>query len=314
MVRYLLRRSAHALLVLWLAFTLSFALLFIVPGDPVELMLGDEQVRSLTPQQLAEIRAQYGTDQPFIVQYFRQLLGAVQGDLGESYRNGVSVTTTLAQAAPSTLALAGSALLLGVLLGTALAFAATLTRSEQLRGFLLSLPPIGVALPSFWVGLVLLQVFSFQLGWFPALGDRGPISLVLPAITLAIPISASVAQVLSKSLMTTVGEPYVGVLRAKGVGRLRIYFRHALRNASLPTLTVIGLIVAGLLGGAVLTETVFARNGLGQVAAVAVGQKDIPVVQGIVLLAALIFVVVSLLVDVLYTVLDPRIRFREAAA
>ncbi len=314
MTRYLLRRLAHALLVLWLAFTLSFALLFVIPGDPVELMLGDEQVRALSAEQLAAVKAEFGTDQPFVIQYLTQLWDVLRGDLGVSYRNGVAVSTVLAQAAPSTLTLALSALVLGVVIGVAVAFVATLTRSERLRGLMLSLPAAGVSLPSFWVGLVLLQVFSFQLGWLPALGDHGAASLVLPALTLAIPISASVAQVLAKSLLTTASEPYTDILRAKGVGRLRIFFRHSLRNASLPTVTVVGLVSAGLLGGAVLTETVFARNGLGQVAAVAVSQKDIPVVQGIVVLAATVFVVISVLVDLLYTVLDPRIRVQEATS
>jgi peptide/nickel transport system permease protein len=308
MTRYLLRRAGHAVIVLWAAFTLAFAVLFIVPGDPVTLMLGQEQLQSITPAQLAELRAQYGTDQPFIVQYATQLWNAVRGDFGYSYRNGVSVTDTLTAAAPSTLTLAISALLVGILTGVTIAIVASLTRQGWLRGLLLSIPPIGVSVPSFWVGLVLLQVFSFQLGWFPAFGTAGLPGLVLPTITLALPVAAITAQVLYKSLSKTTTEPYADVLRAKGVGRFRLFFGHAIRNASLPALTTVGGIVAGLLGGAVLTETVFSRNGLGRVAAVAVGQKDVPVVMGVVLLAAAIFVVVSFLIDLLYTVLDPRIR------
>ena len=314
MSRFLARRVLHALIVLWLAFTLSFAVLFVVPGDPVELMLGEEQLRQLSAEQLAAIKAEFGTNRPFVIQYLDQLGGLLRGDLGSSYQNGVDVTTLLVQAAPSTLALAFSALVVGLVLGFGIALSAALTKREWLRALLLALPPLSASLPTFWVGLVLLQVFSFQLGWLPAFGARGPSGLVLPAISLGIPISAAIAQVLHKSLTTTVAEPYADVLRAKGVGHLRLFFRHALRNASLPTLTTVGLVVAGLLGGAVLTETVFSRNGLGQLAATAVSQKDVPVVQGVVLLAAAVFVVVSLLVDLLYTVLDPRIRLEKAAA
>ncbi|MFC9772625.1 MULTISPECIES: ABC transporter permease [unclassified Pseudarthrobacter] len=314
MLRFLTKRVAHALLVLWAAFTLSFTVLFVLPGDPVALMLGTEQMASLTPAELAELRHTMGTDQPFLVQYGDQLWRALHLDLGQAYSNGVGVTQILGEAAPKTIALAAASLALGVAAGVAIAVLANLTRSGLVRGFLLTLPPLGVSLPTFWVGLMLLQIFSFQLGWFPAFGERTAATLVLPTVTLAVPISAATAQVLNKSLSATIREPYADVLRAKGVGPLRILFAHGLRNASLPALTTVGVMVAGLLGGSVLTETVFSRNGLGQVAAVAVGQKDIPVVQGVVLLAALIFVVVSLAVDILYTVLDPRIKLHQEAS
>ncbi|WP_072803603.1 ABC transporter permease [Rhodococcoides yunnanense] len=314
MSRYIFRRTRHAILVLWAAFTVAFAVLFVVPGDPVTMGLGTEQLQSLTPEQVDELRAQAGTDRPFVVQYFSQLWNALHGDLGHSYRNGVSVTQTLADAAPSTLQLAASALILGIVLGIALAVFATLTRSDWLREILVALPPLGVSVPSFWIGLVLLQVFSFQLGWFPAFGERGLSGLVLPAVTLSIPVAAITSQVLIKSLRTTIAEPYADVLRAKGVGRFRLFFRHALRNASLPALTTVGVTVATLLGGSVLTETVFSRNGLGQIAATAVGQKDIPVVMGVVLISAVVFVVVSLIIDLLYSVLDPRVRIEGATA
>jgi peptide/nickel transport system permease protein len=313
-LRYLAKRVVHAIIVVWAAFTLSFAVLFILPGDPVKLMLGTESSQTVSPQQLAALRRQYGTNSSFLTQYGHQLWRLMHGNLGSSYRNGVSVVKTLGDAAPSTLELAGSALVVGVLAGAAVAMWAGSTGNRLLKGFLLSLPPIGASMPTFWIGLILLQVVSFQLGWLPAFGNRGFAGLILPTVTLAIPTAAITAQVLYKSLDTTLHEPYVDVLRAKGVGRSRIFFRHALRNAALPTLTMVGVMVASLLGGSVLTETVFSRNGLGQIAASAVSAKDVPLVQGIVVFDTVVFVLVTLLVDVLYTVLDPRVRLRAGVS
>ncbi|MFE1799792.1 MULTISPECIES: ABC transporter permease [unclassified Streptomyces] len=314
LIRYLGRRVLHALLVMWAAFTVSFFILYIVPGDPVAAMLGPEAVASSTPEQLAALRSEYGTDKPVLAQYGLQLLHLVQGNLGRSFNSGQSISQMLADAFPSTLTLASSALVLALIGGVGLAVAANLTRSLWLRGLLLSLPPVAVSMPTFWVGLMLLQFVSFRMGLLPAVGGSGLEALVLPAVTLAIPIGAVIAQVLSASLQSTLAEPYVEVLRAKGAGRLRIHFGHALRNAAIPALTVTGVLVGGLFGGSVLVETVFARNGLGLTAATAVSNKDIPVVQGVVLVTALMFVLSSLVVDLLYPLIDPRIRLMRAAS
>ncbi|MFF2329559.1 MULTISPECIES: ABC transporter permease [unclassified Streptomyces] len=314
LIRYLGRRVLHALLVMWAAFTVSFFILYIVPGDPIAAMLGPEALASSTPEQLDALRAEYGTDKPVLAQYGLQLLHLVQGDLGHSFNNGQPISHMLSAAFPSTLTLASSALALALIGGVGLAVAANFTRSDRLRGLLLMLPPIAVSMPTFWVGLMLLQFVSFRMGLLPAVGGEGVEGLVLPAVTLAIPIGAVIAQVLSRSLQTTLAEPYVEVLRAKGAGRLRIHFGHALRNAAIPALTATGVLVGGLFGGSVLVETVFARNGLGLTAATAVSNKDIPVVQGVVLVTALVFVLSSLVVDLLYPLIDPRIRLTTAAS
>lgn len=314
MLRYLSRRVVHALIVLWAAFTLSFLILFIVPGDPVITMLGPEAASEATPDQLAALRAELGTDQPLWLQYLDQLVHVLQGDLGESFRTSIPVSTMLGQALPSTLALAATSLSLGFALGVLLALAANYTRMAWLRSLLLALPPIAVSMPTFWIGLMLLQFFSFRLGWFPAIGGQGLQGLVLPAVTLAIPVSAIIAQVLSKSLETTLAEPYAEVITAKGASRARLFFGHALRNAAVPAMTVAGVLVATVFGGSVLVETVFSRNGLGLMAATAVSNKDIPVVQGVVLVAAAVFVIMSLVIDVLYPVVDPRIRLKAVTA
>jgi peptide/nickel transport system permease protein len=179
---------------------------------------------------------------------------------------------------------------------------------------MLALPPLGVSLPTFWVGLMLVQLLSFRIQLFPAFGNEGISGLVLPAVTLAVPTSALLAQVLAKSLATTLGEPYIDTARAKGAGRARVHFRHALRNAALPALTVAGLLVGNLVAGSVVVESVFARNGVGRTTVAAVTVQDIPVVQAVVVFGAFVFVLVNLAVDLVYPVLDPRIVTAGAGA
>lgn len=314
MTRFLVRRAATALLVLWAAFTGTFLLMYLLPGDPVEMMLGPEALQNTPADQIRALRAEFGTDRPLIVQYGDQLWRLLHLDLGTSFQQRTPVGDLLGTAVPPTLELAVSGLVLGVLVGSALAVWTRTTRSARLRGLLEALPAVGVAMPTFWVGLMLLQLFSFRWGLFPAFGDQGVPTLVLPAVTLALPLAAATAKVLSDGIATTLAEPYVQVLRAKGVTTARLFGRHVLRNASLPTLTTVSVWAAQLLGGAVLTETVFSRPGLGQTAEAAVSARDVPVVQGVVLLAAGVFVLISLAVDLLYGVIDPRIRLTAVTA
>ncbi|MFF4503048.1 ABC transporter permease [Streptomyces sp. NPDC001401] len=308
MRRYVIKRLAQAVGVLWAAYTVSFLVLDFLPGDPVSAMAGaGMDSGDVDPARLAALRHEYGFDKPVLVQYADYLGRAVRGDFGNAVSTGRPVTSTLADALPQTLQLTGAALLLAVLLGGALAVVATYTSQRWLRQLLLSLPPLGVSVPTFWVGLLLVEAFSFRLHWFPAFGNDGLRGLVLPALTLAIPTGAQVAQVLAKSLLTALDQAYVETARAKGAGRWRVHLRHALRNASLPALTVVGLLVGQLIAGSVVVETVFSRDGLGRVTAAAVTAQDIPLVQGVVAFGALIFVVTNLVVDLVYPLLDPRI-------
>lgn len=308
MIRYLAKRVMHAVIVLWAAFTVSFFVMNLSPGDPVVAIIGAQNFNTTPPSEIAALRRQFGINKPLVQQYWTQLAHALQGNLGTSYSTRQPVAGMLAGALPNTLALAGSALLLGLAAGTALALLASLTTAAPLRSLLLALPPVGASVPTFWSGLVLLEIFSFRWAVFPASSGDGISSLVLPAVTLAIPIAALVAQVLSETLAATLAEPYVQVIRAKGAARSRILVGHALRNAAIPVLTIIGILVAAVLGGSVVVETVFSRNGIGQIAAAAVTSKDVPVVQGVVILAAAAYVTVSLLIDLLYPLVDPRIR------
>lgn len=308
MIRYLGQRVLQAVAVLWAAFTISFGVLFLLPSDPVSLAV--DSAGSGTPVDaaaVAELQARYGLDQSVWVQYWHSLTGAVQGDFGLSIATGQPVTTAILDAVPSTLGLAGTALVLAVVFGSALAYAATYTRTPWLKNLLFALPPLGVAVPTFWVGLLLLQLFSFQLRWFPAFGDAGAAALVLPGVTLALPTGAVIAQVLATSMSTTWKQPFVDVARAKGVSRLRVQTRHIARLSSIPAFTIAGVLVGTLLAGSVVVETVFSRAGVGRLTQTSVLAQDIPVVQGIVVLTSLVFVVVNLAVDLLYPLIDPRI-------
>ncbi|MFJ4616787.1 ABC transporter permease [Streptomyces sp. NPDC088812] len=308
MRRYVIKRLAQAVGVLWAAYTVSFLVLDYLPGDPVTAMAGaGMDSGQVDPAQLAALRHEYGFDKPVLVQYAEYLGRAVRGNFGDAVSTGRPVTSTLADALPQTLQLTGAALLLAVVLGGGLAVVATYTSRRSLRQLLLSLPPLGVSVPTFWVGLLLVEAFSFRLRWFPAFGNDGPGGLVLPALTLAVPTGAQIAQVLAKSLLTALDQAYVETARAKGAGRWRVHLRHALRNASLPALTVVGLLVGQLIAGSVVVETVFSRDGLGRVTAAAVTAQDIPLVQGVVVFGALIFVATNLVVDLVYPLLDPRI-------
>ncbi|MGW3916878.1 ABC transporter permease [Streptomyces sp. NPDC005070] len=305
---YVIKRLAQAAGVLWAAYTVSFLVLDFLPGDPVTAMAGaGMESGQVDPRQIAALRHEYGFDKPVLAQYAEYLGRAVRGDFGDSVATGRPVASTLADALPQTLQLTSTALLLAVVLGGGLAVAATYTTRRWLRQFLLSLPPLGVSVPTFWVGLLLVEAFSFRLHWFPAFGNDGLRGLVLPALTLAVPTGAQIAQVLAKSLLTALDQAYVETARAKGASRWRVHLRHALRNASLPALTVVGLLVGQLIAGSVVVETVFSRDGLGRVTAAAVTAQDIPVVQGVVAFGALIFVMTNLVVDLVYPVLDPRI-------
>ncbi|MDL5160095.1 ABC transporter permease [Actinomycetospora termitidis] len=306
-VIYLLRRLGFAALVLWASYTVSFAVLYLLADPVATLVARASDGTAITTAELDALRARYGLDQPVPVQYLERLGAALRGDLGTSFVNGQPVGRTIAEALPPTLQIATAGLVLAVVFGAGVALTATYTRSRWLAQVLMGLPSLAVSLPVFWVGLMLVQLFSFQLGWLPAVGARGPAALILPAVTLALPTGALIAQVLVKSMSTALTEPYVTTARAKGVGPLAVHLRHALGNAAIPALTVLGYVTGNLLAGTVVVETVFTRPGLGRTTVEAVADQDVPLVQGVVLFAALVFVLVNLSVDLIYPLLDPRV-------
>ncbi|EIV93862.1 ABC transporter permease [Frankia sp. QA3] len=307
MRRFILGRMLAGVPVLFAAVTLSFALVHLLPGDPVDVMLDAGAGGQSTPQQRDALRHELGLDASLPTQYVRYIGNLVQGDSGRSIQSGESVTSMIVRAVPPSLALGGTALVLALALGIAVALAGASSRNPLLRALASGAPAVGIAVPAYWVGIVLMSLFAFRLGWLPATGNDGLASLVLPAATLALPAAAIFGRVLSASLREALAEPYVLLARAKGAGDRRVLMRHALRNALIPTVTVTGLAVGQLLAGAFLVETVFAREGLGRTVVAAVDARDLPVVEGFVVFMALIYVAVNLVIDVLYGAVDPRV-------
>lgn len=307
MRHYLLHRAGLGLLVLWTAFSLSFVLLQVLPGDAVLIKFQNPDL-GLSPQQIAEMRQAYGADNPLWQQYLHTLAAMLHGDFGYSVQAGVPVSQLINSNLPGTLRLA----LCGFLLATLLAFAlAALSRHPVLRGLrnmLQSLPALFISVPTFWLGIALIQLFSFQLRWIPVINPSPWQGLILPIITVAIPISAPLAQILLRSIDEVATRSFVAVARAKGASEGHVLWRHVLRNALLPVLTVAGLLLGELIAGALITETVFGLGGLGQLTQQAVNNQDVAVLQAVVMISALGFVVINLAVDLLMPLLDPRLQ------
>ncbi|WP_040166547.1 ABC transporter permease [Microbacterium gorillae] len=306
-MRFLLRRAGQAVIVLIVAFTATFILLQLLPGDAILIKFQNPEL-GLSPEQIASIRASYGADLPWWQQYLHTLAGFTRGDFGYSSQYGTAVLSLIGEALPQTALLAGLGFVTASILAVLIAAAANLGPFAWLRRLLHSVPAVLVSIPVFWFGILLIQVFSFGLGWVPVVGADPVTSLILPVITLAVPIAAPLAQTLLRSIDAVSLQPFVTVVRAKGASPRWVLVRSVARNALLPTLTIAGVLVGELIGGAVVTETVFGRAGIGRITEQAVANQDIPVLQGVVVLAALTFVIVSLLVDVLAAVLDPRLR------
>lgn len=308
MPKQLLIRIGQAIFVLWMAFTLSYALLYLLPSDAVEIMLNAAGDTGQLDKSVYEgLRAQYQLDLPVWERYFLALWRAIQGDLGVSIPLGRPVLDVIGEALPHTLLLSAVAFSMAVVIGFSIAVGASLLPHGAWSRSVLLLPPVMVSIPTFWGGLLLIQIFSFGLHWFPATGSRGFISVVLPALTLAIPTGATIAQLIARNLREAQRNPFVMTARLKGAGRVRILFRHLLRYASLPGMTLLALTVGNLLAGAIVVETVFSRAGIGRLAQEAVTAQDVPIIQGLVLLSATVFVTVNLLVELVYPLLDPRI-------
>ncbi|MFC8681828.1 ABC transporter permease [Microbacterium ureisolvens] len=310
---YIARRIGQGLVVLWAAYTISFLILYLLPGDAATLFAGGGDQEAIDPELVARLRSELGLDRPLWEQYLVALGKALTGDFGASTQTGRPASDLLLESLPPTLALTAFAFVLSVVFGIVLALSASLARAQWLRNLLSSLPPLGVSIPVFWIGLLLLQAFSFRLRLFPSMGNEGFESLVLPAITIAIPSGAFIAQLLSRSLRSTLAQPYVEIVRAKGASERRVQLGHAFRNAAIPSLTMVGVLIGGLLSGAVVTETVFSRLGIGRLVVTAVNNRDVPVVQTVVVFAALVFVIANLAVDLVYPLIDRRITLARTA-
>jgi ABC-type dipeptide/oligopeptide/nickel transport system permease component len=309
MLRYIGNRLIQLIPVLFLISLIVFMIMHALPGDPAQLMLAGAESGSVTPERLEELRTQMGLTDPLYVQYWRFLSGAVQGDLGESIRLRSPVTELIAERFGATLQLSLGGLLFAIVIGLGTGILAALKQNSWIDTTTMFLAYIGVSMPIFWLGLLLILLFSFQLRWFPPAGGSGLQGLVLPSITLGFVSAGIISRLTRSSLIETLQEDYIRTTRAKGIPERLIISRHALKNAFLPVITMVGIQFGGMLAGAVVTETVFSRPGLGRLVVSAILWKDYPLVQGIVLFLAVIYVVVNLLVDVSYAWLDPRIRY-----
>jgi peptide/nickel transport system permease protein len=305
MARFIFQRLLTGLLVLLGATALSFFVIRVIPGDAVTTLLGGTPT---TPEVEAQLRGQYHLDQPIVVQYGIYMRDLVQGDMGYSMRTHAPVWTEIRERLPSTVKLTALAFALALGGGLSLGILGSLLPRGPLERLLSIIQFAMVSMPSFWLGLILLTILSFRLGWFPATGDQGWKSLVLPAATMAIPTGSVIAQLLRDGMTSVLREQYITTARAKGLRELSVRRRHALRNALIPVITVSSVTVGSLLTGSVVIETVFARPGVGRLAVDSITNKDLPVVQGVVLLAATVFLLTNLIADILYALVDPRIR------
>lgn len=308
MVQYVLLKLGRAVLVVWGAFTASFVLLYMMPASPIELLFPPDERATMTKDQIAQIEASYGFDKPVVVQYLDRLWAALHGDFGASVSTGKPATQAILEVLPNTVQLAAAALLLAVLFALSIAWVATYLDQRWLRNLIETVPPLLVSFPSFLLGLLIIRVFSFELGWFPPISGDSLSGLVMPAFALAIPVSGPIAQLLLRNFTTEYNSPYVMTSFSKGLRKGKVLKTDVLRNASLPALTQLGIIVGELLAGAVITETIFSRSGVGRLTEQAVRAQDVPTAQAVVMLAALCFVTVNFVIDVAYPLIDPRLR------
>jgi ABC-type dipeptide/oligopeptide/nickel transport system permease component len=304
-LRYLARRLALTIPVLLGVATLVFALIHLIPGDPAQAMLGE----TASEEDVQALRERLGLDQPLLQQYGGFLRGAVRGDLGRSLRTDEPVTQAILDRLPATLELAAAAMIVAIGVAIPLGIIAAVGRGTFVDHAATTLALTGISVPNFWLGPLLALIFAVELGWLPVSGRGTMGHLVLPAISLGAALAAILARMTRASLLEELREPYVQAARARGVSRVRAVLRHAFRNSLIPVVTLIGLQFGAVLTGAVITETIFAWPGIGRLLIQSIGFRDYPIVQGCILFIAVTYVAMNLLTDLVYGVLDPRIRY-----
>jgi peptide/nickel transport system permease protein len=315
---YALQRLAQAVVVIILAYVLSFVLITILPGNAIATVLGSPQ-SGLSPAQIKNVESYYGVTQPVVVQLWLGLSRFARGQLGVSLVTHQTVTSLIGGALPYTLKLAGTAVLISLILAAVIAYGSQYVPGKWARSVLRSAPALFLSVPNFIIGLLLIREFSFQLHTFDVLDPNSPVGTFFAALALAIPICAPLTEVLIANLDHESGQEYVLVARSRGLTPAKLFARHLVKPSMLPAVTMAALIVGELMGGAIITEEVFGRNGIGSVMYQAVSDQDTPVLQGVVALAAVVFVVVNLIADLVSPLLDPRVRLtgggrREVAA
>ncbi len=306
MIRYISTRLLATVPVVFGVTLAVFSMLYLIPGDPVKMMLSEF---ATSPEQIATMRAQLHLNEPFAEQYGRFVWSAARGDLGQSIRDRRPVTAEIVELLPATAALALAALAFSAALGITLGIVAAVRQNSwwDLGSMMVAL--VGVSMPSFWLGLILIFLFSLRLGWLPAAGGGGALHLLMPAFALGLGASAIIARLTRSSMLDVLRMEYINTARAKGLAGRSVVLRHGLLNALIPIITIFGLQFGSLLAGTVIIETVFGRPGIGRLLVAAILNKDFPLVQGVVLFVAVFYVLINLVVDVVYAVVDPRIRY-----
>lgn len=306
MTRYISARLLVTIPVVFGVTLAVFSMLFLIPGDPVKMMLSEFVTN---PEQIARMRGQLHLNEPFVEQYARFVWSAAHGNLGSSIRDRRPVTTEILEVLPTTLQLAVTALVFSALLGITLGIVAAIRQNSwwDLGSVVVAL--VGVSMPSFWLGLLLIFLFSLRLGWLPATGGGGLDHLLMPAFALGLGAAAIIARLTRSSMLEVLRMEYMTTARAKGLGGPSVVLRHGLLNALIPIITIFGLQFGSLLAGTVIIETVFGRPGVGRLLVNAILNKDFPLVQGVVLFVAVGYVLINLIVDVIYAAIDPRIRY-----
>jgi peptide/nickel transport system permease protein len=314
---FLLRRAGQSLVTLFLATIVVFFGIRALPGDPALALAGEER----DPTALAEVRAQYGLDQPILVQYWRWVTEVAHGNLGESLRTGISVSETILSRVPVTLELALLSLLVAIVFGVGAGVVAAVRRGSWTEWLANLAALLGLSVPSFWLGIMLILVFAIILGWLPASGYVSPLTdpvgnlqrMVLPSLVLGAQFAAILMRQTRSAMLQSLGADYVRTARAKGLSERQVVFGHALRNSLITVLTLLGLRLGLLISGAIITEQVFVIPGFGRLLVEAVFTRDYPIIQGVALVSAAAYIFANLAVDLLYSVANPRIRLQGAA-
>ena len=309
MARYLGQRLILVLPVLLLVSTVVFAIMYVLPGDPIQLMLAGAEAGASTPERIAQLRHNLCLDQPLYVQYFRFLTNILRGDLGMSIRFNSPVSSLVGVAALQTLQLSLAGLLVALLLGLPLGIIAALYEDTWVDSLSMVVALLGVSMPLFWLSQLVILTVSIRLQWLPAISGATAKGMILPALMLGAVSATLISRLTRSTLLEVLRNDYIRTARAKGLKERIVIYRHAMKNALIPVVTVVALQFGGMLSGAVITETVFSRPGLGTLVVKAILWKDYPLVQGTVLITALSYVLVNVLVDLLYAWLDPRISY-----
>ncbi len=308
MLFYILKRLAYAVPVIWGVVTIVFVLTRLLPGDPVETMLSQS---GGSPEAIQQMRAQLALDQPVHVQYARFLWDLARGDLGRSLFTNRPVVVTMMEQLPSTIALALAAMALAVALGTGLGIMAAIYQNTWVDSMCMTMAVVGVSVPIFWSGILFITLFSALLHWLPATGQGSVKHLIMPSLVLGLASSGAIARLVRASMLEVLAQEYIVTARAKGLNMPAMIVYHALRNALIPAVTLIGLQFGFLLSGTVVIETIFSRQGIGRLVIDAILWKDFPIIQGTILLSAVIYTLLNIVIDLSYAVIDPRLQVRD---